>query len=258
MTESVLFEVRDGAAWLTLNEPRTRNSLNEGLCAALLGALERASAQPALRAVVLAARGPVFCAGADLKSGGGAAVSGAEGPAGLSPYARILRALWNFPRPVIGRIQGGAYGGGMGLLASCDIAVLSREARFAFSEVRLGLVPALVSVPVLRKVSRAVAARLFFTGELFSAGEACAMGLGYKAVPESDLDTEVETLLGTLSLCAPGALGRIRRLLCDVPEMSFDQALAGCQELSRELFESDEGREGLAAFAEKRKPSWAE
>ena len=254
MSEPVLYSLRGQAAWITLNAPASHNALSHALCEGLLAAIARAEAEPEARVIVLAAEGRTFCAGADLKGGGGGAVRGGEAE---PPFVRVLKALWNGSRPIIGRVQGAAYGGGLGLIAACDFPILADSAKFAFTEVRLGLAPAIISVPVLRKVSLPAATRYFLTGARFSAQEACQMGLGYRVSPPDELDGAVAELCGELRECGPLALGEVRTLLRTVPGMNMEQGFSWALAQSRRLFDSPEGREGMAAFAETRKPAWA-
>ena len=260
MSEPVLYSLRGSAAWITLNAPAQHNALSQGLCEGLLAAIARAESEPEARVIVLAAEGRTFCAGADLKRAGGGAVQAAttQEAEAEPPFVRVLKALWNSPRPVIARVQGPAYGGGLGLIAVCDFPILTEPAHFAFTEVRLGLAPAIISVPVMRKISRAAATRYFLTGERFSAQEACQMGLGYRSVSPADLDGAVAALCGELRECGPLALAEVRALLRTVPTLGVEEGFAWTLAQSRRLFDSPEGREGMAAFGEKRRPYWAQ
>ena len=253
MSEPVLYSLRGQAAWITLNAPANHNALSQPLCEGLLAALTRAESDPAVRLIVLAAEGRTFCAGADLKRAGGGAVQGEHKE---PPFVQVLKALWNSSRPVIARVQGPAYGGGLGLIAACDFPIMNESAKFAFTEVRLGLAPAIISVPVMRKMSLPNATRYFLTGSRFSAQEACQMGLGYLAVSEDGLDAAVDALCEEMRACGPLALGEVRTLLRTVPQMNVNDGFVWALAQSRRLFDAPEGREGMAAFAEKRPPSW--
>ncbi len=205
--------------------------------------------------IVLTGVGKSFCAGADLKGrGGGAVPEGQQG--GRPPFSRAITDLWNSPKPVIGRIQGGAYGGGVGLMATCDFAICVDTLNFAFSEVRLGLAPSIISVFVLRKLSLPEATRTFLTGERFSAAEAVRMGLIHRAVPGEALDQAVAERIEALRACGPRALREVKTLLRTVPGLSLEAGLDWAETKNAELFNSEEGREGMAAFAAKRPPAW--
>jgi enoyl-CoA hydratase/carnithine racemase len=254
MATPVLYEVRERAAWITLNAPENHNALSNALCQGLADAVARANDDGAARMIVLTGVGRSFCAGADLKGGGGGAV---EGQGGEPPFLRAIRDLWHSPKPVIGRIQGGAYGGGLGLIAACDFAICADGLRFAFTEVRLGLAPSIISVFVMRKIALAAATRYFLSGERFTAEEARALGLIYQVVPEAELDAAVQACCEGLAGCGPRALREVKGLLRTVPTLDIEQGLAWAFAKNLDLFNSEEGREGMAAFAAKRKPSWA-
>ena len=255
-SDPVLYEVRGDAAWITLNTPENHNALSMQLCRGLADSVARANADDAARMIVLTGVGRSFCSGADLKSrGGGAAPE--ERAAGRPPFSQAILGLWNSPKPVIGRIQGGAYGGGVGLIAACDFAICADRLKFAFTEVRLGLAPSIISVFVLRKLSLPDASRTFLTGERFSAEEGVRMGLIHRAVPEAELDGAVAEQIDALRQCGPRALQEVKKLLRTVPQLTIEQGLDWAEAKNKELFNGEEGREGMAAFAEKRKPSWA-
>jgi methylglutaconyl-CoA hydratase len=255
MADPILYELRGGAAWITLNSPENHNALSLALCVTLDEAVARAAAEPAARAIVLTGVGKTFCSGADLKGGGGGAARERSG--GRSPFVSAMQRLWESPKPVLGRIQGNAWGGGVGLMAVCDIAVAAEGARFGFTEVRLGLIPAIISVFVLRKLGLADASRWMLTGDRFGAEQARAMNLVSQVAPEAELDAAIAALLESLMQCGPGALGECKRLLRTVPALPLEQGLDFAEKKIGELFASDEGREGVAAFAAKRKAAWA-
>lgn len=255
MAEPVLYDVREHAAWITLNTPENHNALSRSLCAGLTAALNRAQDDDAARMIVLAANGRSYCAGADLKGGGGGA-TGRGGPEERPPFATAIKALWESPKPVIGRIQGPAYGGGLGLIAACDFAVCVDTARFAFTEVRLGLAPSMISVFVMRKMALADVTTLFLSGERFTAEDARRMKLLYQVVPPAELDDAVAGVCGRLLECGPQALREVKKLLRAVPDLDVEGGLMWAEAKNLELFNSEEGREGMAAFAEKRPPRW--
>ncbi len=256
MTELVHFELSDGVGTITLDSPANRNALSRQLTAELAGHMERAIADADVRVVVLTATGTVFCAGADLKEQREANQSGGNtGPTALAP---ILEAMWEAPKPVVGRINGAARAGGMGLVAACDIAVGLEDATFAVNEVRIGVIPAIISVLLVRKLSLPVATELFLTGETFDGRRAASIGLLTQAVPADELDSATQRYVDALRLGAPEALGGAKRLLREVPLMALHEGFEAMAARSAVHFASKEALEGMTAFAEKRPPSWAE
>jgi methylglutaconyl-CoA hydratase len=244
--------VARGVATLTLDSPANRNALSAQLRGELLAHLDTAIADA--RVIVLTHTGRVFCAGMDLKESRGA---GAQDQ-GVNEFPAILERIWTSPTPVVARVAGPARAGGVGLVAACDIAVAAEDATFAFSEVRIGVVPAVISVTVLPRLLPRAAHELFLTGETFDGPRATRIGLVNSAVPAADLDAEVQRYVEMLRLGAPGALAGTKEMLRgDRPGPMRDQFTA-MQELSAGYFASDEGQEGMRAFAEKRKPAWAE
>jgi methylglutaconyl-CoA hydratase len=256
MGDSVEYEVRNGVAWITLNRPDNHNALTAALTGELDMALDEANHAPDARLIVLAARGRHFCAGADLKSAGRGAV-GTGGRHGASPYTSILTQLLEGAKPVVGRIQGGAFAGGLGLVAACDVAVAAQTARFAFTEVRLGLAPWMLSVVLQRKGALASCAPYLLNGERFDADQARAMHLVRRVAPEEALDQAVQEEVERFLLCAPGALGETKRIFRTIPTMPMPEAFAFAERQSAALFQGQEGQEGMEAFREKRKPRWA-
>jgi enoyl-CoA hydratase/carnithine racemase len=251
----IRYEVGDGVATITLDRPDTRNRLDAEGMAALAGALDRAASDDSVRVVVLTGSGSTFCAGADLS----AAVSGdAAGFAGSGPDALVgvLTAMLQSPKPIIARVQGHVAGGGNGLVAACDIAVASAEARFAFSEVRIGVAPAVISVVCLGVMNRREAQALLLTGERVDAARALRAGLLTAVVEADELDTAVSDYVEALRAGGPQALGRTKELLRRVPSLHVDEGFTMAAAMSAELFASAEAREGMTAFIEKRRPSW--
>lgn len=247
-----------GVATLTLNRPQVHNAFDDRLIALLHHELQRLEADPALRVVVLAAEGRSFSAGADLnwmkRMAGYSELENLEDALAL---ARLLHLIDSFARPVIARVQGPAFGGGVGLIACCDIAVASEEAQFALSEVRLGLIPATVSPYVVAAVGARNARRYFLTAERFDAAEARAMGLVHQVVAPHELDGAVEHLVSEILKGGPGAVAGAKGLVALVKNRPLDEALAADTGRRIALARvSAEGREGIAAFLEKRKPKW--
>ena len=235
---------------ITLDSPHNANALSTALLTQLGDALDAAMSDPGVRVVVLTGAGKVFCAGADLKE----ARTNPAGAPGL--MTGVIELLWEGSKPVICRVNGAARAGGIGLVAACDIAVATDRASFAFAEVRIGVVPAVISVPCLRRMPSRAAAEYFLTGDVFDARRAAEIGLVTSAVPAEDLDAEVARYAGMLLRGGPGALAGTKGVLRDVPVVGFAEGLALMSELSGRYFGSREAAEGMAAFAAKRDPSW--
>ena len=244
----VHYAVEQGIATLTLDSPHNRNALSAQLRTELRDGLAKADADDTVRVIVLSHTGPVFCSGMDLKE---------TDPQGLGvrEFPEILAMIANSPKPVVARLAGSARAGGIGLVASCDIAVATKNATFAFSEVRLGLVPAVISVPLLARLLPTAAHELFLTGAVFDAEQAVHIGLLNAAVDTETLDVEVTKYTDMLKLGGPAALAATKALLREGTSASVDD-YAAMLELSARHFTSAEGREGIAAFGEKRRPSW--
>lgn len=248
--ELVHYDVVGGTATITLDSPHNRNALSAQLRRELSGSLAKAAADDAVRVVVLTHTGPVFCAGMDLKEARG----GSAGDQGVNEFPKILEQLWTSPKPVVARLAGPARAGGIGMVAACDIAVAVPEATFAFSEVRIGVVPAIISLTVLPRLNPRAAHELFLTGDTFDARRAVEIGLLNSAT--SDLDAEVARFVKALAAGGPKALAETKALLSRphpaTPSEGFDEMLG----LSAKFFASEEGQEGILAFAQKRKPNW--
>jgi methylglutaconyl-CoA hydratase len=240
----------DGVATLTLDSPDNRNALSTTLIEQLLAALRAATADPAARVIVLSHTGPVFCSGADLKE---TAAAFAAGDVPIARLGDVLHAIADCPKPVVARVGGPARAGGLGLIAAADVAVCASAATFAFTEVRIGVVPAVISATVLPRLSSRAAAELFLTGDTFDGTRAATIGLVTAAVPSDELDTAVASYVSSLLRGAPGALATTKRLLKD---SALAARLAELTELSVAVFAGEEGREGMTAFAERRAPSW--
>jgi methylglutaconyl-CoA hydratase len=253
MTDPIIYELRGDAAWIILNQPEKRNALNAEIVAGLGTHLQTAIADDRVRVIVLTGAGAAFCAGADLKSGGVSPGGDAE-----NPFVTVLKTIWEAPKPVIGRINGHAFGGGIGLAAACDISVAADSAMFSFSEVRVGVIPAMISVVVIPKLGIHNTMWLFLTGERFSAQRAAELGLVHRAVPVADLDRAIEDIIGMIRLGGPNAIREAKQLVRRVPELSMDEAFRYTSKKIGELFAADEAAEGMLAFLEKRKPKWAE
>lgn len=256
MSDPVSWSCAAGVARLTLNRAERRNVLDVELLDALLRVLGRAAVDDQVRAIVLAAEGAAFCAGADLR-GAAAADSGSFAGAAATRLAETLAAVMDHPKPVVARVQGHVAGGGNGLVAACDIAVAADTAKFGFTEVRVGVAPAVIAVPLLRRLSPADASSLLLTGRRLDAATAGAVGLVHHVVPLDELDQAVTGYVDLLLQGGPEALAVTKQVLQRVPQLGRDEAFAWLAELSAQRFASAEGREGMAAFAAKRPPRWA-
>ncbi|GKT23858.1 enoyl-CoA hydratase/isomerase family protein [Acidovorax sp. SUPP3334] len=249
----------DGAvARITLAQPELRNAFNDETIAALTAAFAQAGARDDVRAVVLAAQGTAFCAGADLNwMRRMADYTRDENLADAGALAEMLRTIYECPKPTIARVQGDVYAGGMGLVAACDMAVAVDTAGFCLSEVKLGLIPATISPYVIRAMGARAAHRYFLTAERFGAAEALHLGFVHAVVEFEQLDDTVESWLKALTSASPAAVRACKRLVQDVAGRDIDAALiAATVEGIADIRASDEGREGVQAFLQKRKPSW--
>lgn len=254
MTELVRLEVAAGVATVTLDSPANRNALSAPLRTQLRDALAASLADDAARVVVLTHTGTVFCAGADLRetTGQGSSLTSSGAVPGLP---EILELLALGAKPVVARVAGPARAGGMGIIASCDLVVCADTVTFAFTEVRIGVVPAIISVPLSAKVDPAALHELFLTGESFGAARAAAMGIVTSVVPVDGLDAEVARFTDMLARGGPAALAGTKKLLgAKLGDFTGDLARMG--ELSAGYFGSDEAREGMTSFLEKRSAAW--
>jgi methylglutaconyl-CoA hydratase len=256
--ETLTIDIADRVATLTLNRPDVRNAFNETTISELAAAFEELGRHEDVRAIVLAANGPAFCAGADLnwmkKMAG---YSHAENSADASQLAAMLRAIYLCPTPVVAKIQGDCYAGGMGLVAACDIAVAASGVSFCLSEVRLGLIPATISPYVIKAMGENAARRYFLTAERFNAQEAHRIGFVHDVVAADTLDAHVDALVKALVTNSPNAVREAKVLVRDVAGRPVTDALVDdTAERIAHIRASAEGREGVASFLEKRKPSW--
>jgi len=239
--EASEYEIRNRAAWIRMNRPESRNALSTELLGELSRHLQAATDDPGVRAVVLTGSGSAFCAGADLKSQGAGIADGT----GKNDFVEILKRMREGPKPVICAVNGHAFGGGIGLVAAADIAI------------RLGVIPAIISVVVLPKLGEHHAMRLFLTGERFSAAEALGYGLLHRVVEDGDLEGAVQAEIDAISKGAPNAVAAAKRLVREIPRLATDDAYAMATERIARLFASAEAAEGLEAFVQKRPPNWA-
>ncbi|MFG1953790.1 enoyl-CoA hydratase-related protein [Micromonospora sp. NPDC048830] len=242
-----------GVTTLTLDSPHNRNALSTPLMTELLAGLAAAVADDAVRVVVLDHTGPVFCSGADLKETAAAYTSGTV-PAGM--LGDVLAAVWECPKPVVARVAGPARAGGLGLIAAADLALCAQEATFAFTEVRIGVIPAVISATVLPRLHPRAAAELYLTGDTFDGRRAAEIGLVTAAVPADGLDAAVQRACASLVRGAPRALAGAKALLRRPPAVDLRAEITELAALSTGYFLAAEGREGVAAFREKRDAAW--
>ena len=248
----VRVDVDNGVATITLDSPANRNALSRQLLTDLHAALDRAE-QPDVRAIVLTHTAPTFCAGADLKE---RADPDAQ-PTGSSPMVDAIRRLMFSAQPTIAAVNGSVRAGGVGLMAGCDLVVVQRSVTFAFTEVRIGVAPAIISVPILHRCGWSKLAAPFLTGEVFDAAAALDMGLVTHLADDVDgVDATVRALVAGVLAGAPQAVAATKALLRQPLPHSLDDAFTAMQALSESLFGSREAAEGMRAFAEKRQPSW--
>jgi enoyl-CoA hydratase len=251
VTELVDYAVDRAIARITLNSPANRNALSAQLVTELSAHLQAAAADQAVRAIVLTHTGSTFCAGADLRE------SAAEGgPAqGTLRMLGLLREIVLLAKPVIARIDGHVRAGGIGVVGACDIAVAGPHATFAFTEVRLALAPAIISLTTLGRMSERSAARYYLTGETFAADVAAASGLITTAT--ADTDAEIQAICDALRLCAPQGLAETKPLTTRRTVEAIEARAAEVQAQSGRLFASESAQEGMRAFLERRPPTWA-
>lgn len=247
---AVHYAVERAIATITLDAPENRNALSSALVGAVLAHLAAAEADGGVRAVVLSHTGTTFCAGADLKE-----QSTEGGPAaGTRRMLTLLRTLIELPKPVIAAVHGHVRAGGIGVVGASDIVLAGPGATFAFTETRLGLAPALISLTTLGRMSERAVGRYYLTGETFGPDVAADAGLVTASV--ADVDAEVEAICAALRACSPQGLAATKPLTTAAALAAFGARAEQMQALSQRLFESDEAREGMRAFLEKRPPSW--
>jgi methylglutaconyl-CoA hydratase len=255
-TLEVQINHRVAIVWMTREV--VRNAFDETSIAELTATFRTLGADPDVRAIVLAGQGPAFCAGADLawmRRMAGFDVE--QNRADALQLAIMLRTIHDCPKPVIARVHGDAYAGGVGLVAACDIAVAAIGTTFCLSETRLGLIPATIGPYVVRAMGISAARRYFLTAEKFDAGEAFRIGLVHELAPPDELDARINALLGTLMLTSGHAVSEAKRLVRDVATGPIDDALmADTAARIAAIRTSDDGREGVRAFLDKRKPRW--
>ncbi len=252
MSELVHLAVERGIAMVTLDSPANRNALSRQLVGELSAHLDTALGDATVRAVVLTHTGTVFCAGADLKEQRQPPPSDAGR---VPPLPDVLTAIMAAPVPVVALLRGAARAGGIGLVAACDIAVAPTTATFAFSEVHIGVVPAMIAVPIIRRMQARAVSRWFLTGEVFDATAAAAAGL--LTVAADDVDAAVAPILEGFRKAEPAALARTKAIVAELAGLDLPAGFALAGRVSGEFFASDAAKEGMTAFTEKRPPRWA-
>ena len=250
--------VREGAvARVWLNRPEQHNVLAAELVVDLIRTLHEVAHEEAVRVVVLGGRGPSFCAGADIGlMKASAAATFEQNLTEAEKLGRMFAALSDLPKPVFGRLHGNVLGGGVGLACACDIAVASDDARFGLTEVRLGILPALISPYVIRRLGDRPARELMLTGERFDAATALRVGLVHHVVPAAELDAKVDERVAAVLAGGPQAQARIKTLLELWADSSWEEYRSALPRVLAEVRSGDEAKEGLSAFFERRKPKW--
>lgn len=255
---ALLIETRNGVALVTLNRPDVHNAFDETLIGELTRALRAVEADDSVRAVVLLGGGPSFCGGADLRwMRRMAGFSKAQNLADARRLSTMLSTLATLEKPTIARVHGAAFGGGVGLVACCDIAVATQDATFSLSEARLGLIPAAISPYVIEAIGARAARRFFLTAERFTAAEAYRLGLVHELVLPAEIDARINEILGFLVTAGPGAQVEGKALVRAVAHRPLDaRVVADTARRIARVRASSEGREGVAAFLGKRRAAW--
>ena len=255
-TLDIAISHRVAVVWMA--RETVRNAFNESSIAELTETFTTLGADPDVRAIVLAGKGPAFCAGADLGwMKRMASFTHQENRADALKLATMLRTIYECPKPVVARVHGDAYAGGVGLVAACDIAVAAIGAEFCLSETKLGLIPATIGPYVIRAMGANAARRYFLTAEKFDAGEAFRLGLVHDLAPPEELDLRINALLGALMQTSASAVSESKRLVRELADRPIDDAIvADTADRIASIRTSDDGREGVRAFLEKRKPRW--
>lgn len=258
MTDSpILIRTDDGVGWVTLNRPERRNAFDDRMIADLVRGLAALRGDGSVRAVVLRANGSSFSAGADLEWMKRMSLFGREeNLADARELATLMGVLAEMPKPTVALVQGAALGGGAGLVACCDIAIAADKAVFGFPEARLGLIPAVIAPFVVQAIGPRAARRYFLTGERMDAVAALSLGLVHRVVPQARLEGALRDVLADLTACGPAAQAAVKDLVAAVSGRLPREVLDDCARRIAEIRSSAEGREGVAAFLERRPPAW--
>ena len=258
MSQNLSITQTGAVARITLTQPEVRNAFSDEVIAEITAAFTEVGARPDVRVVVLAAEGPAFCAGANLNwMRRMADYTREENLIDAGKLAQMLRVIYECPKPTIARVQGDVYAGGMGLVAACDMAVAVDTAGFCLSEVKLGLIPATISPYVIRAMGARAAHRYFLTAERFDAAEALRTGFVHAVVAPDQLDAKVDELARAITAASPDAVRACKKLVQDVAERDINaQLIAATVEGIADIRASEQGREGVQSFLQKRKPGW--
>ena len=251
-SQCVIYKKIDRAAWITLNRPESRNALSAELVNELYQSIGIANGDASIRCIVITGNGSSFCSGADLKSPPGQTIAGAKSVS----FAEVLKAIQESAKPVISCVNGSAFAGGLGLIGASDLSIASNSAVFSFSEVRIGVIPAVISVVCLPKLGIQNGMKLFLTGEKFTSEAAATFGLINRSVEDSQLKDAVREEIKAICLGGPKAIMETKRLVRQMCNSDPGQAFELATDWSVRMFQSEEGVEGINAFREKRKPNW--
>lgn len=252
-TEQTLYDVRNGGGWITLNRPEKRNALSGTLISETYEHILAANEDDNVRCIVITGAPPAFCAGADLSADRGGGTGGR-----VVAYPELLTQIQDNPKPMIAAVNGSAFAGGLGIVGAVDISITAEDVKFSFSEVRIGVIPAVISVVCLPKLGAHHGMKLFLTGERFTAQQAVDMGFIHRAVPGDQLEAAVQEEIDMICLGGPTAVMESKKLVRRVPLLSREDGFAETAPWSAKMFASEEGAEGMLAFREKRKPKWAQ
>ena len=258
MSQNLSITQTGAVARITLTQPEIRNAFSDEVIAEITAAFRTAGERPDVRAIVLAAQGPAFCAGANLNwMRRMADYTREENIQDAGLLAEMLRVIYECPKPTIARVQGDVYAGGVGLVACCDIAISADTVHYCLSETKIGLIPATISPYVIRAMGARAAHRYFLTAERFNAAEALRIGFVHEVVAHDQLDAKVGEVLKALLGASPNAVQAAKKLVQDVAEREINaELIAKTVEGIADIRSSEEGREGVQAFLAKRKPSW--
>ncbi len=255
--ETIEYQKKDSVGRIDFNRPEIHNAFNSTVIREMLDLFGKLEQDADLRLVVLSGKGKSFCAGADLNWMRSVITQSFEqNLAESNELADLFYKIYTFKRPIIGKINGAAIGGGTGFVAVCDIAIAARSAKFSFSEVKIGVVPACIGPYVIRKMGEGKARELFITGERMLAERAFQVGLVNKVVDDDQLDAEVDKLVSSVLSSGPEAVAMAKKLVSEVPSMTPEQFKPYTAEMIARLRVSDEGQEGMDAFLNKRPPKW--
>ncbi|MFQ6083361.1 MAG: enoyl-CoA hydratase/isomerase family protein [Candidatus Aminicenantia bacterium] len=256
--QTIIHLTENSVSKIILNRPKIHNAFNQTMIRELTTVFRKIADDPEIRVVVLTGNGKSFCAGADLNWMREIInYSYQENLEESTLLAELMYLIYSLPKPTVARVNGTTIGGGTGLIAACDIVIAADQAKFGLSEVKLGLVPALISPYVIRRIGETYAREFFLTGERLTAQKALEIGLVNKIVPLEKLNEEVEKIVSQLLTSGPQAIACCKELLIKIPNMNFDQAKTFTAKMIADLRISQEGQEGMTAFLEKRKPKWA-